>query len=502
MESNTLARPLPFLRGAISMCRSEFLRLGLSMLKIGTIGFGGGNALIPVIEEEVVDRQQIVSKREYDEDVVAACITPGALPVEIAAGVGSQTFGWRGMLFAASLMALPGVVLTIAILSLLSNAEASVLTGIQYVSLGLGAFIISLLIAYAIKTMQSAEGEPKATRAFMLVTMFAVFLLMGEKNLYKLFGISAQPLFHFSVLDILCLGFFLIVALAQKNKSFVSKLAIVGLAALFLLSGSTLLPLPLLHNVVSVVLFALILAAIGKDLRQGSQQEGTAVDGRKLTKKIVADTLIWTAFAVVLTVPAFVLLGGTTIAYAVTGFISSILSFGGGDAYLTLADGLFVTGGFLGAALFYGQLVPVANILPGSILCKILAGIGYFVGYEQAGIVGGLALALAGFGISIAASGMVFNVIAKLLQAFREVPSFQAISHGVRPLISGMLLNVALTMLNTNVKTGVALQLPNVEVLLISIGVAFLAGILLMKKKSSSGVMALSAVLGVGLTYL
>ena len=37
-----------------------------SMLKIGVIGFGGGSALIPVIEEEVVDQQGILSRKEYN----------------------------------------------------------------------------------------------------------------------------------------------------------------------------------------------------------------------------------------------------------------------------------------------------------------------------------------------------------------------------------------------------------------------------------------------------
>ena len=67
------------------------LGLFASMLKIGFIGFGGGSALIPVIEKEVVEEQKLVSKKEYDKDVIVASITPGALPVEIATGLGKST---------------------------------------------------------------------------------------------------------------------------------------------------------------------------------------------------------------------------------------------------------------------------------------------------------------------------------------------------------------------------------------------------------------------------
>lgn len=59
-----------------------------SMIKVGVIGFGGGNALIPVLEQEVVNEKKLVSKDEYDKSVIAATLTPGALPVEIASGIG------------------------------------------------------------------------------------------------------------------------------------------------------------------------------------------------------------------------------------------------------------------------------------------------------------------------------------------------------------------------------------------------------------------------------
>ena len=84
-----------------------------SMIKVGVIGFGGGNALIPVLEQEVVNEKKLVSKDEYDKSVIAATLTPGALPVEIASGIGLHVGGIGGMLAGGVLMALPGVVFTV-----------------------------------------------------------------------------------------------------------------------------------------------------------------------------------------------------------------------------------------------------------------------------------------------------------------------------------------------------------------------------------------------------
>ena len=45
-------------------------KLLLSLFKVGCIGFGGGNALIPVIEKEVVKEHKIVSQKDYNKFIV------------------------------------------------------------------------------------------------------------------------------------------------------------------------------------------------------------------------------------------------------------------------------------------------------------------------------------------------------------------------------------------------------------------------------------------------
>ena len=67
---------------------NKFISMITTMLKIGFIGFGGGTALIPVIEEEIVEKNKVVTEEQYNNEVMIASITPGALPVEIASGIG------------------------------------------------------------------------------------------------------------------------------------------------------------------------------------------------------------------------------------------------------------------------------------------------------------------------------------------------------------------------------------------------------------------------------
>ena len=121
----------------------KFISMTATMLKIGFIGFGGGSALIPVIEEEVVEKDKIVSEEEFNDDVMIASITPGALPVEVATGIGRQSSGLKGMAAAATAMALPGALLTVLLQAVISSAGSMVKSQINYLSVGISAFIIA-----------------------------------------------------------------------------------------------------------------------------------------------------------------------------------------------------------------------------------------------------------------------------------------------------------------------------------------------------------------------
>src|SRR5699024_2057272 len=136
---------------------NKFISMITTMLKIGFIGFGGGTALIPVIEEEIVEKNKVVTEEQVNNEVMIASITPGALPVEIASGIGYQTDGNRGMMAAASAMAFPGAFLTVLFLVLFSSAGASVKTQISYLAVGISAYIILTLIKYCTGTLQQAK---------------------------------------------------------------------------------------------------------------------------------------------------------------------------------------------------------------------------------------------------------------------------------------------------------------------------------------------------------
>lgn len=71
-----------------------------SFLKIGMFTIGGGYAMIPLMEEELVDRRKWLTREEFLNQLALSQSMPGVLAVNMAAGLGYRLRGWRGALSA------------------------------------------------------------------------------------------------------------------------------------------------------------------------------------------------------------------------------------------------------------------------------------------------------------------------------------------------------------------------------------------------------------------
>ena len=284
----------------------------------------------------------------------------------------------------------------------------------------------------------------------------------------------------------------------------ITVFALTGLKSLFSLFGFEKISnsfIKLSTFQVLMLSFAILIAVYTVQTFKKQKRVKTNANSKKVSyASIIMETVTWLAFAIILTVPAILILGDG-MSYILKGFASSFMSFGGGDAYLSVADGLFVNTGMVNESDFYGILVPIANVLPGSILSKILTGIGYLIGAEQSGVQAGIAGALAGFAISVAASGMVFGVVYWIFRTFENVSFFQLVSKWIRPIISGLLLGVMVTMFKTNVQTAGALGYGKTGVLVIT-AVITIANLYFLNRKKTGNLIPMAASAAVGALVL
>lgn len=389
--------------------KTSFFQFLFSMFKIGCIGFGGGSALIPVIEREFIGtdetHEKLDTKENFDKDILIASLTPGALPVELASSLGWRNFGAKGMILGATVMALPGVIASLLLLTTLNRFRERIGGIMELLTTLVSLFIIYLIIRYIRKVCRQCRAISRKFYHRAIVVMIGVFALSCGKYLYRLLGIDGKPPIVLSTLHIL----------------------------IFSLS-------------------AIILINVIRGLKNTRGKHQTFMPPALSAAGSSSDLLVWIMFLVTLAIPGMILaLRFNLIGYLsflARGIISVLMSFGGGDAYLAVADGLFVESSIVSSEAFYGDIVAVANILPGSILCKALTAIGYYYGISVTGsLLGGLAFALGGFGCSVSISCLVFGIIFHLYERFSGFRSMQTISHYIGSIICGLLGTVSLALL-------------------------------------------------------
>lgn len=92
-----------------------YLKLFISFFKIGAFTFGGGWAMIPLIEKEVVDKQNWIKREDFVDALAIAQSLPGVLAVNISILIGNKLRGLKGCLMATLGTILPSFLIILAI---------------------------------------------------------------------------------------------------------------------------------------------------------------------------------------------------------------------------------------------------------------------------------------------------------------------------------------------------------------------------------------------------
>ncbi len=118
--------------------------LFLTFMKIGLFTFGGGYAMIPLIQQEIVEKRKWCTNDDILAITAIAESTPGPIAVNIATFVGYRIFGFKGALLATIGIVLPSLIIIIAISYTLETFKQLVI--VRYAFFGIRAGILALII--------------------------------------------------------------------------------------------------------------------------------------------------------------------------------------------------------------------------------------------------------------------------------------------------------------------------------------------------------------------
>jgi chromate transporter len=88
-----------------------WLNLFLSFAKIGLVGYGGGPAMIPLIQEEVVEGQNWMTDEEFVDTLAMGNTLPGPIATKMTFFIGYKVGSWSGAVVALFSLLLPSLVL-------------------------------------------------------------------------------------------------------------------------------------------------------------------------------------------------------------------------------------------------------------------------------------------------------------------------------------------------------------------------------------------------------
>lgn len=149
----------------------EYLGLMLTMMKIGLFTFGGGYAMIALLESEFVSKKKWMDKDEFLDMAAIAESTPGPIAINAATYIGYKQLGIMGSILATLGICLPSF-LIIYLISLFFNAFLS-FTYVQYAFRGIQACVIYLILNAGIKMFRQMEKS-----RFNLIVIFATMVCM------------------------------------------------------------------------------------------------------------------------------------------------------------------------------------------------------------------------------------------------------------------------------------------------------------------------------------
>ncbi|MEG2116536.1 MAG: chromate transporter [Clostridia bacterium] len=468
----------------------NFWKSIISSFKIGAIGFGGGSALIPVCEKECVDDNHYISEEDFNENVIVSNITPGALPVKLCSGIGNHASGNLSGVLSAFAVGFTGVFLTVLIYALISIIGEQGVKQIEYASIGISAFIIYLLFHYIGKVQKSSNevGFGKISVAIIVISVVVTF----GKEMVQILGdlgltLNYTPILNISTIELLIMAFFVILFTNGQNKKFRTiTAAVVCLGFLYSVSSlNSISFLPYIFEGIMVVLAIVFVIIDAKSEIKPNTADETEKTKRSNDIKKLLKSAMWfgVVYLVMLALTLIVLNKNIAdvISFSGLSIVSTVTSFGGGEAYLTVAEGMFVEGGFIGSDVFFSQIVPIANALPGPILAKILTGVSYVYGLTLGGQFGGIMMALLGFATAVGFSCIAFYLVFALFRLFSNLSVFDTIKKWILPVIAGMLISTCLAMVHEMFKiTGATIQ--NSLIGLAIIAVMFIAAVIFKKK--------------------
>ena len=181
--------------------KNIYLQLFATFFKIGAFTFGGGWAMISIIEREIVDKHGWIRREEFLDLLAVAQSLPGILAVNIATAIGDKLRGMRGSACATLGCVLPSFLIILAIAIFLPPDMIKNNRIISSIFMGIRPAVVALIGAPVITSAKAAKiGWRTVWIPFIVALMISINIgFISNPILYIILGaIGGWGFWYFS----------------------------------------------------------------------------------------------------------------------------------------------------------------------------------------------------------------------------------------------------------------------------------------------------------------
>ena len=170
--------------------------LFLTFARIGVCTFGGGYAMLPILQRELVENKGWATEGELADYYAVGQCTPGIIAVNTATFVGRSQAGIAGGVFATLGLVFPSIVIIMVIAAFLQNFMH--LEFVVHAFNGVRAGVVALIFSSVIKLFKNSvvDWPTRVIYAVVLVMAgYSTFFSLPQGQLGTVLGVVASPMF-------------------------------------------------------------------------------------------------------------------------------------------------------------------------------------------------------------------------------------------------------------------------------------------------------------------
>ena len=153
---------------------NEYLELFLTFAKVGVMTFGGGMAMLPILQREVVEDHRWATEEELMDYYAIGQCTPGIIAVNTATFVGQKRKGALGGIVATLGMVFPSLVIISILAGLITNFSS--VTWVQDAFAGIQVCVCVLIFNAVVKLLKKSVIDKRTFVIFLLVMIGSTLL--------------------------------------------------------------------------------------------------------------------------------------------------------------------------------------------------------------------------------------------------------------------------------------------------------------------------------------